>query len=116
VGALLDPAQLGQLPAPIVAAIREALALATHNVFLAALPFIAISFVAVLLLREIPLRKHTRFQAAEEAGRELMLELGQSDSDHESLIDDLDDLEPQPSATLATSSAAVGNPGQRGVG
>jgi EmrB/QacA subfamily drug resistance transporter len=113
VGALLDPAQLGQLPAPIVAAIREALALATHNVFLAALPFIAISFVAVLLLREIPLRKHTRFQAAEEAGRELMLELGQSDSDHGSLIDD---LEPQASATLATSSAAVGNPGQRGGG
>ncbi|MGK2851547.1 MAG: MDR family MFS transporter [Candidatus Limnocylindrales bacterium] len=113
VGALLDPAQLGQLPAPIVVAIREALALATHNVFVAALPFIAISFVAVLLLREIPLRKHTRFQAAEEAGRELMLELGQSDSDHEPLIDDLDDLEPQSPSKLATSSTAVGNPGQR---
>jgi hypothetical protein len=86
VGALLDPAQLAQLPAPVVSVVREALGVALHDVFVAALPFVGVAFVAVVLLREIPLRRHTRFQA-EEAGRELFLELGQSDADHE-LIDE----------------------------
>lgn len=99
-GALLDPTQLAQLPAPIVAVVREALAAAIHNVFVAALPLVVIAFVAVLFLREIPLRRHTRFQA-EEAGRDLLLELGQSDSDHEPLEDEAD-VPPQASPRLAT--------------
>ncbi len=102
-GALLDPTQLAQLPAPIVAVVREALAAAIHNVFVAALPLVVIAFVAVLFLREVPLRRHTRFQA-EEAGRDLLLELGQSDSDHEPLEDDTD-VPPQASPRLATPPA-----------
>lgn len=89
-GALLDPGQLAQLPAPIVSAIREALAVAIHDVFVTALPPIAVALVAVVLLREIPLRRHTRFEA-EAAGRELLLELGQSDADHEPIGTDADD-------------------------
>lgn len=113
-GALLDPAQLAQLPAPIVAAVRDALAAAIHSVFVAALPLVAVALIAVLLLREIPLRRHTRYQAAEEAGRELLLELGQSDPDHEP-IDEEPDVPATPAGPrLATPPLARGEPSRRG--
>ncbi len=109
VGALLDPAQLALLPAPIVAAVRDALAVATHNVFVSALPLVAVALVAVLFLREIPLRRHTRFQP-EEAGRELLLELGQSDSDHEPIDAESDDETAPPRARLGAAPLTTGEP------
>jgi len=105
-GALLDPGQLAQLPAPIVSAIREALAVAIHDVFVAALPPIAVALIAVVLLREVPLRRHTRFQA-EEAGRELLVELGQSDADHEPIGVEAEDEAREGQPRPATSRVAA---------
>ncbi len=104
-GALLDPGQLAQLPAPVVSAIREALAVAIHDVFTTALLFVGVAFVAVVLLRELPLRRHTRFQA-EEAGRELLLELGQSDADHELIDEEPEDQVAPGQPRLAPAPAA----------
>lgn len=105
VGALLDPGQLAQLPAPVVSAIREALAAAIHDVFMTAVLFVGVAFVAVVLLRELPLRRHTRFQA-EEAGRELLLELGQSDADHELIDEEPEDQVAPGQPRLAPAPAA----------
>ena len=55
--AIFDPSLLAKLPPAIAAGIRHGLADALHPVFLAGLPIIAISFVATLFIREVPLRQ-----------------------------------------------------------
>jgi hypothetical protein len=56
-GSVLDPGAFAHLPPLVAAGIRAGLADALHNVFLFALPVLAIAFVATLLIREIPLRR-----------------------------------------------------------
>jgi hypothetical protein len=55
--AIFDPSLLATLPPAIAAGIRHGLADALHPVFLAGLPIIAISFLATLFIREVPLRQ-----------------------------------------------------------
>jgi EmrB/QacA subfamily drug resistance transporter len=55
--AIFDPSLLATLPPAIAAGIRHGLADALHPVFLAGLPIIAISFIATLFIREVPLRQ-----------------------------------------------------------
>jgi EmrB/QacA subfamily drug resistance transporter len=55
--AVFDPAQLAHLPAAIEIGIRHGLADALHPVFLAGVPIIAISFLATLFIKELPLRQ-----------------------------------------------------------
>jgi MFS family permease len=56
-GAIFDPTQLVHLPPAIAVGIRHGLADALHPVFTAGLPFIAVAFIATLLIRELPLRQ-----------------------------------------------------------
>lgn len=56
-GSVLNPKALADLPPDVLSAVREGMAASLHNVFLMALPFIAISLVAALLVRSVPLRK-----------------------------------------------------------
>ncbi len=56
-GSALDPVRLTQLPAAVQVGIRAGMADALHEVYLAALPFLALALLAALLLREIPLRR-----------------------------------------------------------
>ena len=76
-GAVLDPATMAKLPPEVLEGIREALAAALHPVFVAALPFIALAFLAALMIKEIPLRR-TAAPSAEEAGRGVLAELAQA--------------------------------------
>jgi len=55
--AVFDPTQLSKLPATIELGIRHGLADALHPVFLIGVPIIAISFLATLLIKEVPLRQ-----------------------------------------------------------
>ena len=55
-GSVLDPAALAGLPGPVAVAVRQGLADALHDVFLAALPLAGVAVVASLLVRQIPLR------------------------------------------------------------
>ena len=57
-GAILDPEQLKNLPAPLVQAIRAGLADRLHIVFMAGLPLTVIAIVVTLFIRAIPLRTH----------------------------------------------------------
>ncbi|HET7234703.1 MAG TPA: DHA2 family efflux MFS transporter permease subunit [Longimicrobium sp.] len=77
-GAVLDPATMAQLPPAVVEGIREALAAALHPVFVAGLPFIALAFVAALMIREVPLRRGAAPARTQEAGREVLAELVQA--------------------------------------
>jgi len=56
-GSALDPVRLTQLPAAVQVGIRAGMADALHEVYLSALPFLALALLAALLLREIPLRR-----------------------------------------------------------
>ncbi len=76
-GALLNPQLMSHLPPEVLTIMREALAAALHPVFVAALPFVAIAFVAALFIREIPLRR-TVGPEPEHAGRELLAEMNQA--------------------------------------
>src|SRR5699024_7799068 len=78
-GSVLDPARLAALPPPIAEAIRMGLADSLHLVFVAALPVLAVAFIAVLLIKPIPLREtvHT----SEEAGQEVLDTLAQAPAD-----------------------------------
>jgi len=84
-GALLDPSALASLPPALVEPIREGLAAALHTVFLWGLPFPLLALAAALFIREIPLRRtaHADRPAAEEAGLELLEELGQAGPEEE---------------------------------
>lgn len=76
-GAVLDPAVTAQLSPDVLEAIREALAASLHPVFVAALPLVALAFLATAFIREIPLRRTLQPEATE-AGRELLAELNQA--------------------------------------
>ena len=80
--AVLDPAALAHLPEPVREGIRDGLAAALQPVFAAGLPFIAVAFLASLMIREIPLRRTVPAEASE-AGREVLAELSQSGADDE---------------------------------
>lgn len=54
---VLDPTRLAQLPPVVVAAVRRGLAEQLHLVFLLGLPVLALTFVATLLIRHVPLRE-----------------------------------------------------------
>lgn len=88
-GAVLDPAQLAQLPPEILTAVRAGLAAALHTVFTAGLPFVALAFVATLFIREIPLRR-TVDAHADDAGKGLLLELNQVGPEDEPTFGRLD--------------------------
>jgi EmrB/QacA subfamily drug resistance transporter len=76
-GAVLDPKLLAGLPPPVLAAVREALAVSLHSVFVCALAFSGLALVSALFLREIPLRRTVQ-GAPREAGREILAEMGQA--------------------------------------
>src|SRR5690625_2068913 len=55
-GAVLDPARLAALPAPVVEAIRRGLGDALHDVFVIGIPLAALALAITLFLKVIPLR------------------------------------------------------------
>lgn len=57
IGSVLDPAALADLPPAIELAIRQGLADALHEVFLLAIPIVAVAVVATLFIRSLPLRE-----------------------------------------------------------
>ncbi|WP_226343754.1 MDR family MFS transporter [Agilicoccus flavus] len=69
-GAVLDPAALATLPPVVATAVRQGLADALHDVFVAALPLAGVALLFSLLIKVVPLRDtvHT----AEEGGREML--------------------------------------------
>ena len=80
-GSVLDPAQLAKLPGPIADAIRMGLADSLHLVFVAALPVLAVAFIAVLLIKPIPLRE--TIHTSDEAGQEVLDTLAQGSADED---------------------------------
>ncbi len=56
-GAVLDPAALSGLPDAVALAVRQGLADALHDVFVAALPLGIVAVVASVLIRAVPLRQ-----------------------------------------------------------
>ncbi len=103
-GALLDPSALASLPPQLVEPIREGLAAALQTVFVWSLPFPLLALAAALFIREIPLRRtaHTARPPAEEAGIELLEELGQAGPGEAPRVDPL----PPPRGT-ETQAATV---------
>lgn len=77
IGSMLNPELLSHLPPAVVEGLRDALAAALHPVFVAALPFIGVAFLATLFIREIPLRRSAHV-SAEEAGKDVLVELNQA--------------------------------------
>jgi len=57
--AIFDPAVIQRIPAPVLVAIRSALASSLHDVFLIAAGVAALSVVLSLFLQEVPLRAQT---------------------------------------------------------
>lgn len=66
--AVLNPARLASLPPDVLEAVRQALALALHGVFLAGLPVIGVAFAASLMIRERPLQRAVPTSAVVAAG------------------------------------------------
>jgi EmrB/QacA subfamily drug resistance transporter len=84
----LDPSLMAKLPPAILAGIRAGMADALHSVFVAGLPFMALAIVAALFIPEVPLRK-TAHAGAREAGKEVLVELGQAgEDDGEPVLDE----------------------------
>ncbi len=75
-GAVLDPAKLSALPPAVAGAVRHGLADRLHEVFLIALPILALVLLATMVLRVIPLRETVH--SHDEARQELLDSLGQS--------------------------------------
>lgn len=75
-GSVMDPSALAELPPVVAAAVRQGLADRLHEVFVLGLPIVAVVFLATLAIKVIPLRETTH--SAEEAGQELLDQLGQS--------------------------------------
>lgn len=65
IDSVLDPNALAQLPTAIAEAIRQGLADSLHQVFLVAIPLVAVAFVATLLIKQIPLRETLQETPAE---------------------------------------------------
>ncbi|HKC92080.1 MAG TPA: MFS transporter, partial [Candidatus Limnocylindria bacterium] len=57
--AIFDPAVMQRIPAPVLVAIRSALASSLHDIFLIAAVVASFSVVLSLFLQEVPLRGHT---------------------------------------------------------
>lgn len=72
---MLDPAALAQLPPAIAAAVPQGLADALHDVFVTALPFVLLAFVATLRIKA-PVAEDDVRRA--DAGQEVLDELNQS--------------------------------------
>lgn len=73
---LFDPARLAILPAPLVAAIRSALADTLHGLFVDTAVVLAAAIALSLVLREVQLRSHSPANPAETpllAGREVLV-------------------------------------------
>jgi EmrB/QacA subfamily drug resistance transporter len=79
-GAVLNPEIMATLSPDVLEGFRGALAAALHPVFVAALPFVGLAFLAALFMREVPLSRTIEPTAAE-AGRELLAELNQAGAD-----------------------------------
>lgn len=79
--AVLSPELMATLPPQLLEGVRVALAAALHPVFVATLPFALLAFVAVLMIRELPLRRTLGAEPVEEAGKELLAELNQAGED-----------------------------------
>lgn len=75
-GSVLDPSALSRLPPEVATAVRQGLADALHDVFLASIPLALIAVVATVLIRAIPLRDTLHSPA--DVGREVLDELSQS--------------------------------------
>lgn len=73
--AVLDPETLQGLPPAVVTAVRQGLAEALHDVYVAVIPLVVLAFVATLFIKVLPLR--TTLEGPEEVGQELAAELGQ---------------------------------------
>lgn len=75
-GSVLDPATLTKLPPQVATGVQQGLADSLHSVFVWGLMPFAIALVAVLLIKEVPLRDtvHT----PEDAGRELLDTMSQT--------------------------------------
>lgn len=54
--AVLDPAQLASLPAPVAEAIRMGMGDAMHSVFVTAVPFVIAALLLSLFIKQMPLR------------------------------------------------------------
>jgi len=65
------PAEIADLPEPIHTAVVTGFAEATQTTFLAAVPFAVLGFFLLLLLREIPLRRHPGGDAHEGTASDL---------------------------------------------
>lgn len=112
-GAVLDPAQLAQLPPEILAAIRAGLAAALHTVFTAGLPFVVLAFVATLFIREIPLRR-TAHADADDVGKGVLLELNQAGPDDEPVLGQLDPEDRGRTRTLGIMVGLLADAASRG--
>jgi EmrB/QacA subfamily drug resistance transporter len=64
---LQSPDAVRDLPAPLVAGVRQALASSLHTVFMACLPVVVLALVASFLLRDVPLRTTADFDPDEPA-------------------------------------------------
>jgi EmrB/QacA subfamily drug resistance transporter len=64
---LQSPGTARRFPPHVVAEVRDALSMALHAVFVGTLPLIAVAIVAVVLLREVPLRTSAHVEAPSEA-------------------------------------------------
>jgi hypothetical protein len=53
------PDEIALLPEPIRSIIRDGFTLGLDRVFLVLVPMIVLGFVAMLIVREVPLRKHS---------------------------------------------------------
>jgi len=67
-----SPQQILALPGPIRLAIVDSFAKSLHYVFLATIPMVALAFILMLFLKELPLRGSVRRPSAQEAGESMM--------------------------------------------
>lgn len=74
--------QLSALPAPIRSVVETAYGSGTAHVFLFAAPLAAIALIAILFLREVPLRRTIDIEAAGPAGTEPTKAAGQPGTPH----------------------------------
>ena len=61
---LFDPAATAQIPAPVLAAIRSALALTLHDLFLMAMVASLLAMVASVFLKDVPVRSRPKAASA----------------------------------------------------
>jgi EmrB/QacA subfamily drug resistance transporter len=62
---LFDPAVVARIPAPILAAIRQALAATLHDIFLYTLVGVGLALIVSVFLKDVPVRSRPRGQPAQ---------------------------------------------------